>query len=128
MIMPQKDHWCKGHGRGCAGRGCAGRGGNKRGRGRPQFQRKIMKIPKSRAFIPIEPSKKTDLANAPIFLYLDELEAIRLVDSEGLSQDQAGLSMNISRGSIWRLLQSGRKKIIDAIFENREIQICNCTI
>lgn len=48
---------------------------------------------------------------------------MRLVDSEKLTQDEAGSLMGISRGSIWRLLQSGRKKLITAIFEKREIRI-----
>ena len=48
---------------------------------------------------------------------------MRLVDGENLTQEDAGEKMGISRGSIWRLLQSGRKKIITAIYENREIRI-----
>jgi predicted DNA-binding protein (UPF0251 family) len=49
------------------------------------------------------------------FLKMDELEAMRLCDSEGLSQQLAGERMNISRGSVQRLVSSGRKKLVDAI-------------
>ena len=129
--MQRKDHWCR-----CRGGGCEGGRGMKRGRGRPSFHRKITRIPKSKKLIPIETgeilfeesSEKFKTSNPPVFLYLDELEAIRLVDSEGMSQDQAGVSMNISRGSVWRLLQSGRKKLIEAIFNKNEIRICNCQL
>lgn len=115
--MPRGYRWCK--------------GGGKRGRGRPCFYRNISKIPKAKGFIPIEsktystPSSLEEgtLVNEPINIYLDELEAMRLVDGENLTQDEAGALMGISRGSIWRLLQSCRRKVINAIFEKREIHI-----
>jgi len=48
-------------------------------------------------------------------LELDELEAMRLCDGEGLSQADAGRIMSVSRGTIQRLVNSGRKKTVDAI-------------
>ena len=97
------------------------------GSGRPCFYRKLSEIPKSKGFIPIkrdEPLGQINKENPMIiYLDLDELEAMRLVDGEDLTQDEAGIQMGISRGSIWRLLQSGRKKLIKAIFENLEIRI-----
>jgi len=50
-----------------------------------------------------------------VLLPLDELEAMRLCDSEGLSQEKAGQMMGVSRGTVQRLVTSGRKKVIDAI-------------
>ena len=50
-----------------------------------------------------------------ISLDLDELEAMRLCDLEGLDQQVAGVRMQVSRGTIYRLLQSGRGKVISAI-------------
>ena len=52
-----------------------------------------------------------------------ELEAFRLVDMEGLSQEEAGQKMGISRGTIWRLVQSARKKVAQALSEGRPIYI-----
>jgi predicted DNA-binding protein (UPF0251 family) len=60
---------------------------------------------------------------APIFIDRAELEAFRLVDLEGLSQEEAGKRMGISRGTIWRLLQSARKKTAQALTEGRPLQI-----
>jgi len=54
-----------------------------------------------------------DLEQVP--LPQDELEALRLCDSEGLSQEEAGLRMGVSRGTVQRLVIAGRKKMIDAI-------------
>jgi uncharacterized protein len=66
----------------------------------------------------------TPLRNAePIFIETAELEALRLVDMEGLSQEEAGQRMSISRGTIWRLVQSARKKTAQALTEGRPLQI-----
>lgn len=43
-------------------------------------------------------------------LELDELEAVRLADYEGKSQIETGEIMNVSRGTVQRLLASGKKK------------------
>jgi predicted DNA-binding protein (UPF0251 family) len=59
----------------------------------------------------------------PIFLEIAELEAFRLVDLEGLSQEEAGEKMSISRGTIWRLVQSARRKTAQAISEGRPLQV-----
>jgi len=59
----------------------------------------------------------------PIVIDLAELEAFRLVDLEGLSQEEAGQRMGVSRGTVWRLVQSARKKTAQALSEGRPIQI-----
>jgi len=59
----------------------------------------------------------------PIYLEPAELEALRLVDLEGLSQEDAGLRMGVSRGTVWRLLQSARKKVAQALTEGRPLFI-----
>ena len=59
----------------------------------------------------------------PIFIEVAELEAFRLVDLEGLSQEEAGKRMGISRGTVWRLLQGARKKTAQALTEGRPLQI-----
>jgi Predicted DNA-binding proteins len=67
------------------------------------------------------PNKQTN--QPPILLELAEIEAQRLVDLEGLSQEEAGIKMGVSRGTVWRLLQSARKKTIQALTEGRMLQI-----
>ena len=56
-------------------------------------------------------------------LHIDELEALRLCDSEGLSQAEAGDRMGISRGTIQRLVTSGRRKLVEAIVERKTLVI-----
>ena len=52
-----------------------------------------------------------------------ELEAMRLVDLEGLSQEDAGTQMGVSRGTIWRLVKSARAKVVQALTEGRTLTI-----
>ena len=54
-----------------------------------------------------------------------ELEALRLVDLEGLSQEQAGTKMGVSRGTIWRLVKSARQKVAQALTEGRLLTVAN---
>ena len=58
---------------------------------------------------------------------LDEFEAMRLCDLEELDQTAAGERMGVSRGTIQRLLTSGRKKLIEALMDSRVIRIQNST-
>jgi uncharacterized protein len=67
------------------------------------------------------PNPQRDLE--PVFIEFAEVEAFRLVDTEGLSQAEAGQRMSISRGTIWRLVQSARRKAAQALSEGRPIFI-----
>jgi len=53
----------------------------------------------------------------------DELEAFFLCDGCGKTQAEAGLCMEISRGTVQRLLASGRKKIAQALVHNTALAI-----
>ena len=54
-------------------------------------------------------------------LGLDELEAMRLCDAEGHQQEEAAERMGVSRGTIQRLLESGRCKTISALVHGRAL-------
>ena len=75
---------------------------------------------KTQKFIP-QPTTSTDT----ITIEPAELEAIRLVDLEGFSQEQAGTKMGVSRGTIWRLVKSARKKVAQALTEGRSLIVAN---
>jgi len=53
----------------------------------------------------------------------DELEAIYLCDGQDLSQEQAGMQMGVSRGTVQRLLAQGRKKVATALSANKALAI-----
>jgi predicted DNA-binding protein (UPF0251 family)/predicted Fe-Mo cluster-binding NifX family protein len=62
-----------------------------------------------------------------VHIELDEFEAIRLCDYEGLSQIQASEEMEVSRATIQRLLQSARLKVVDALLHYKVINVRNET-
>jgi uncharacterized protein len=78
----------------------------------------LANIPPITSFIP-NPTKDPE----PVFIEFAEVEAFRLVDMEGLSQEEAGQRMSISRGTIWRLVQSARKKTAQALSEGKPIYV-----
>lgn len=58
----------------------------------------------------------TPLPELPQIAFLkEELEAIRLCDLAGLTQEQAGQEMGVSRGTVQRILTIARKKIASAL-------------
>lgn len=63
----------------------------------------------------------TDLAI--VDLALDEVEAMRLCDLEGHDQSAAGERMGVSRGTVQRLLKSGRAKLLAALLSNAALRI-----
>ena len=58
-----------------------------------------------------------------IILSLDEFEAIRLADNEGLYQEQAAVAMGTSRQTFARILDAAHKKVAMALVESRPIVI-----
>jgi predicted DNA-binding protein (UPF0251 family) len=65
------------------------------------------------------PSKEIET----IYLFEDELEAIRLMDYEGLYQEEVAKEMNISRPTVSRILKEARAKIADALINGKKIKI-----
>jgi predicted DNA-binding protein (UPF0251 family) len=56
-------------------------------------------------------------------LFLDEYESIRLLDYEGLTQEEAAIKMEVSRPTLTRIYEKARKKIAQAFVEGKMIQI-----
>ncbi len=87
---------------------------------RPKKKRCCQKYDADRIYkpqgIPLKDIETTELS-------LDQFEAIRLCDGERMDQESAGREMGISRGTIQRLLYSGREQIVNAILNNNAIII-----
>lgn len=54
-------------------------------------------------------------------LQRDEIEAMKLCDLEGLTQEEAGRNMGVSRGTVQRILSSARRKTAMAITQCKAI-------
>ncbi|RLE95497.1 MAG: hypothetical protein DRJ57_06585 [Thermoprotei archaeon] len=103
--------------------GCGWRWRHRRGGpGRPPKDRVIGFSIKRVTFVPVD-ERGVPLPGEPIYLMPDELEALRLVYLEGLTQGEAAERMGVSRGTLWRVLDSGRRKIAQALVEGRPIVI-----
>jgi predicted DNA-binding protein (UPF0251 family)/DNA-directed RNA polymerase subunit RPC12/RpoP len=88
--------------------------------GRPTKWRKIENIPAIPYFIPSE----TDQTELPEnILKLEELEAIRLKDLEGLEQEECAAKMEVSRPTFQRILLSAREKVADSLIHGKIIRI-----
>lgn len=56
-------------------------------------------------------------------LNVDELEAVRLKDLEGLDQEECAKKMDISQPTFHRLVQAARKKVADSIVNGKALRI-----
>lgn len=93
-----------------------------RGRGRPPKDR-LIRVKLGRVFFAPLDEDGAPLSSQPIHLRPDEFEALRLVYFEGYTQEKAAEMMRISRGTLWRALSSGRRKLVQALIEKRPIVI-----
>lgn len=87
---------------------------------RPQQFRKIASPPLMQGYKPFGiPRRELE----SVILKFDEYEAIRLLDYEGLMQEQAAERMNISRPTLTRIYENARKTIAKAFVEGKMILI-----
>ncbi|MEA5039153.1 MAG: DUF134 domain-containing protein [Clostridiaceae bacterium] len=87
---------------------------------RPVKWRKIEHIPAVAYFVPSDGG----IPEIPeIVLKLEELEAIRLKDLEGLEQGECAERMEVSRPTFQRILLSAREKIADSLVNGKTVHI-----
>jgi uncharacterized protein len=58
-----------------------------------------------------------------VVLSIDEYEAVRLADYEGMYQEQAALCMNISRQTFGRIITAAHGKIADVLINGKALKI-----
>jgi predicted DNA-binding protein (UPF0251 family)/predicted Fe-Mo cluster-binding NifX family protein len=87
---------------------------------RPVMDRRVAALPVASAFKPAGvPLRDLD----QVTLTLDEFEAIRLADHEGLYQEAACLRMGISRQTFGRIIESARRKVADALVNGKALRM-----
>ena len=62
-----------------------------------------------------------------VSLELDEIEALRLADLEGLYQADAAERMGISRQTFANIVERARHKVADALIHGKALKICHGT-
>lgn len=88
---------------------------------RPTIDRRIRTVPAFDVFCPAGSCSMQDLDD--VVLSLDEFEALRLADYEGLYQEAAALRMGISRQTFGRIVESARKKVADALVNGKVLRV-----
>ncbi len=58
-----------------------------------------------------------------VVLTLDEFEALRLADLDGLYQEKAAEQMNVSRPTFSRVIDSAHRKLADALVHGKALRI-----
>lgn len=86
---------------------------------RPRKCRKVCCLPANTQFAPLGFSSGDD----PIVLTVDEYEAIRLIDLEGMTQQECAEKMNVVRTSVQATYASARKKLADMLVNGRLLLI-----
>ena len=67
-------------------------------------------------FSPEEPASE-----AAVVMTLDEFETIRLLDREGLTQEQCAERMGVSRPTVTAIYDSARKKVAEALVDGKRL-------
>jgi uncharacterized protein len=87
---------------------------------RPKQYRRICHPPIMQGFKPYGIPRNT---LSSLSLLFDEYEAIRLLDYEGMNQEQAAVEMNVSRPTLTRIYEKARKTLATAFVEGKAILI-----
>src|SRR5512147_821876 len=87
---------------------------------RPRNCRRVGSIPESTYFKP-RGIPLTMLEE--VVVTVDECEAIRLADLEGLYQEQAAERMKVSRQTFGRIIEAARKKVAEVLVKGKALKI-----
>jgi Predicted DNA-binding proteins len=63
-----------------------------------------------------------------VLLLPEEIELLRLVDLEGLEQEEAAATLGVSRRTAWRDLHEARRKVADALIHGKNIDMKGCRL
>lgn len=89
---------------------------------RPVKVRRVCGLPHTPEFGPIKHRRKMQ-KEEPVILSVDEYEVIRLIDYEGLNQQETCQQMNIARTTVQAIYSQGRKKLAQMLVESRDLRI-----
>ncbi|GGI80304.1 DUF134 domain-containing protein [Shewanella gelidii] len=88
--------------------------------GRPKIPRTICGKPANSCFkpngIPMHRLENVPLAD-------DEFEALRLVDLQGMQQQQAAVEMGVSRQTLANLVKAARFKVVDCLVNGKALMM-----
>ena len=86
---------------------------------RPKKCRRVCDFPQTLAFSPEGQNEPMEA----VILTVEEYEAIRLMDKEGLSQEQASERMQVARTTVQQIYAEARKKLADVLVDGLPLRI-----
>lgn len=63
-----------------------------------------------------------------VSLLAEEIEVLKLVDLQGLEQEEAASALGVSRKTLWRDLHEARRKVTDALVNGKAIEVAGCKL
>ena len=85
---------------------------------RPVRCRRIAQMPVYRSFSPDDTA-----ADETVRMTVDEIEALRLLDDEGLTQEACAIRMRIARTTVTAIYDSARRKVANALVHGKRLLI-----
>ena len=86
---------------------------------RPQKCRRVCTLPRCGGFRPMEDAPWS----GTVTLGVDEYEVIRLIDLEGLTQEQCAVHMEVARTTVTGIYLSARRKLAQALVERKALAV-----
>lgn len=87
---------------------------------RPRKCRKVCCLPKSNLFGSLS---KVNIDTEVICMTVDEYETIRLIDLEGMMQEECANKMNVARTTVQKIYNDARKKIAESLVNGSMLKI-----
>lgn len=85
---------------------------------RPRKWRKVCCLPEASRFGPLDGAPAQTVT-----MTVDEFETIRLIDSDGFTQEQCAAQMGISRTTVQGIYDAARKKLAESLVNGAILQI-----
>lgn len=86
---------------------------------RPKKWRMVCCLPETNRFGPLNGI----ISNECVTMTVDEYETIRLIDLEGMKQEECSEQMNIARTTVQGIYDAARKKIAESIVNGKNLII-----
>jgi len=87
---------------------------------RPRIGRKVCCMPEFNRFGPMSQSEEV---KDVVEMTVDEYETIRLMDHEGMNQEECASAMGVARTTVQSIYVTARKKIAEALVFGLELHI-----
>lgn len=87
---------------------------------RPRKWRNVCCLPENSEFGPLDRGLSEQQL---VIMTIDEFETIRLIDLEGLTQEECARQMNVARTTVQSIYNIARKKLADSLVNGKNLRI-----